>query len=137
MLYSIELGDLVFLFSGLGFLARELALLDPGLLTRELTQVEYSGPADLTDLVQLDVLDERGLEGENPLNSDSTGNLADCEGPCGRSGASFLDDNTPEVLKPLFISLLDPISDGDSVTGLELGEGSNFLVSERLLNNFH
>ena len=64
MLYSIELGDLVFLFSGLGFLASELALFDPGLLTRELTQVEYSGPADLTDLVQLDVLDERGLEGE-------------------------------------------------------------------------
>ena len=59
MLYSVELGDLSFLFGVLNLLASELALLDPGLLTREVTQVEYPGSADLTDLVQLDVLDER------------------------------------------------------------------------------
>ena len=138
MLYSVELGDLGFLFgSGLDLLARELALLDPGLLARELAQVEYPGSADLTDLVQLDVLDERGLEGENPLDSNSTGNLADGESPGGRGSAPFLDDDAPEVLEPLLISFLDPVSDGDGVTSLKLGEGSNFLVSERLLNNFH
>ena len=59
MLYSVELGDLFPLFGGLILLARELALLDPGLLTREIAQVEYPGSANLTDLVQLDVLDER------------------------------------------------------------------------------
>ena len=59
MLYSVELGDLFPLFVGLSLLARELALLDPGLLTREIAQVEYPGSANLTDLVQLDVLDER------------------------------------------------------------------------------
>ena len=62
------------LFGGLllGLGTGVLALLDPGLLTGEITQVEYPGPADLTDLVQFDLLNERGLEGENPLDADST-----------------------------------------------------------------
>ena len=144
MLYSVELGDRlvgqahnVFLGVSLVLDAGELTLLDPSLLAGETAEVEYPGPADLTDLVQLDLLDERGLEGENPFHANASGNLADGERPGSGSCAPFLDDNTPEVLESFLVTFLDPIGNGDSVTGLEFRELSNFLVSERLLNNFH
>ena len=45
----------------------ELLLLDPGLLTGEVPEVEDSCPAYLADLVQLDAVNERRLERENPF----------------------------------------------------------------------
>ena len=55
------------------------ALLDAGLLTREVTEVEDARAADFTVLVDLDAVDERGLIRENPLNTDTVRNLANRE----------------------------------------------------------
>ena len=50
----------------------ELLLLDAGLLTCEVAEVEDAGATDLTVLVDFDRVDERGLIGENPFDAYST-----------------------------------------------------------------
>ena len=59
MLYSIELRSRVFLELFFLFYDAALGLFDAGLLALEVAEVEDAGPADLTDLVDLDAVDER------------------------------------------------------------------------------
>ena len=79
----------------------EFLLLDAGLLTGEVAEVEDACAANLTELVDLDLVDERGLEGENPFDSDTAGNFADREraGVGGRT--AYLDDDASELLQSL------------------------------------
>ena len=112
----------------------ELLLLDSGLLTREVAEVEDAGPADLTDLVQFNAVDRGRLIREDSLDSDTAGNFADGKSPGERILTLDLDDDTSEFLKSLFVTFLDLIGNGDGVTGLELRIFSNFLVLERLLH---
>ena len=120
MLYSIELwsqlvGRLgLLIFSSVDFLA------DAGLLTGEVAEVEDTGAANLAILVNLDAVNERALEGENPLNTNATGNFADGESFGERVHATDLDHDTAELLKSLLITFLDSVGHGDGVTGLEL-----------------
>ena len=112
-----------------------LLFFDAGLLAGEIAEVEDAGPADLSYLVDFDAVDEGGLEGENPLDSDAAGNLADGESPGERGGATDLDAHASELLKSFLITFLDPVSHGDGVTGLELGELCCLSVIESLLCN--
>ena len=142
MLYSVELrsrkgslpgGRTSLLSVGLD----KLLLLDASLLSREVAEVVDAGAADLTDLVDLDAVDERGLDGENPLDSDATGNLADGE-RLGEGVSAFdLDHDATELLEPFLVSFFDLVGHGDGVTCLELGEAGNFVVRKRLLCNLY
>ena len=119
MLYSIELRS--HLEDPQGILLGKLLILDAGLLTGEIAQVEDTRTADFADLVDLDAVDERGLVGEYPLNTDTCRYFAYSKGPGVRILAADLDDDSPEFLEPLLIAFLDPVGDSDSITCLELG----------------
>ena len=54
--------------------------LDAGLLTGQIAEVEDTCATHFTVLVHLDLVDEGGLEGEDSLHTDASGNLADREG---------------------------------------------------------
>ena len=133
MLYSAELRrhfrDKPLFF----FFHNEFLLLNPGLFTGEIAEVEDSCPADFTDLVDLDAFDSRGLVGEDSFYADTVGNLADREGLGEGRTTGDLDNYTSEFLESLFVSFLDFKGDGDGITGLELGVFGYFLVLERLL----
>ena len=137
MLYSIELwsqlvGQLgLLIFSSVDFLA------DAGLLTGEVAEVEDTGAANLAILVNLDAVNERALEGKNPLNTNATGHFADGESFGERVHTTDLDHDTAELLKSLLITFLNSVGHGDGVTGLELRVGSNFLILESLLCNLN
>ena len=118
-----------------GLLADELLLLDPGLLAGEVPEVEDAGPADLTDLVDLDRLDGGELVREDSLDSDTAGNLADGESPGERGGTANLDNHTSELLKSFLVTFLDPVGHGDGVAGLEIRIGSGLVLRECLLYN--
>ena len=136
MLYSIELwSQLVGLFGLLIFCNVDF-LADAGLLTGEVTEVEDAGAANLAELVNLDAVDEGRLEREDSFYTHATGNFAHREGSGERIHAFHLNNYSAELLESLFITFLDSVGNGDSVTGLELRVGSNFLVLERLLCNF-
>ena len=144
MLYSIELrsqyvtgtGPGVVLFGG-DFLDGTLGFADAGLLAGEVAEVEDTRPADLTDLVDLDLLDERALVRENPLDTDAVGNLTDGECPGIRSGTANLDDYSAEILKSVLITFFDPVGNGDGVTGLELRIGGRLVLREGILHQFN
>ena len=112
-------------------------LLDAGLLTGKITEVEDACAANLTDLVYLDAVNERGLVGENPFNTYAAGYLADSECPCEGIHTLYLDNYSTEFLESLLITFLDSVGHGDCVTGLELRIGGNFLILESLLCNFN
>ena len=126
----------VFLFL-LGSRLDELLFLDASLLTREVAQVEDAGAANLTDLVDFYFVDEGGLEGEDPFNSDTAGNFADSESPGEGSCTADLDDNASELLKSVLITFFDPVGHRHGVTGLERRNLSCFLVCKRLLDQFN
>ena len=136
MLYSIELwsqlvGQLGLLILYVDFLA------DAGLLTGEVAEVEDAGAANLTVLVYLDAVNERGLVREDSLNTHATGDLANREGLGERVHTTDLNHDTAELLKSLFITFLNSVGNGDGVTGLELRIGSYFLILESLLCNLN
>ncbi len=123
---------LVKLFSK--FFCHELLLLDAGLLTGEVAEVEDACPADFTDLIELDAVDSRRLIREDSFDTHATGNFADGEGPGESILSADLDDDASEFLQTLFVAFLDLVGHGDGITGLELRIFGNFPVLERLLN---
>ena len=114
------------------FFRCELLLLDAGLLTGQVAEIEDAGAADLTDFIHLDALDERRLVRENPLDANAAGDLTDGESTSMRGSATDLDDGTSELLEPVLVAFTNLIGHGDSVTGLESGEIRHVRVSERL-----
>ncbi len=138
MLYSIELWSrLEGRWAAALFFCSVNLLADTCLLTGEVAEVEDTGAANLAELVDLDAVDERGLIGENPFYAHATGNLTHRESLGEGIHTTDLDHNATEFLKPFFISLFNPVGNGDGVTGLELREGSNFTALESLLCNFN
>ena len=119
------------------FLCHVNLLADTGFLTGEITEVEDAAAADLAELVNLDTVNERRLEGENSFNADTTGNLADREGLGERIGTFHLNNYSAELLESFLITFLDSVGNGDGVTGLEFRIGSNFLILESLLCYFN
>ena len=131
MLYSIELGSRnIFLFLGGFGLLGVVALLDAGLLAGEIAEVEDACATNFTELVDSNAVDEGRLIREDPLDSDSAGNLTDGEGPGVRSSSADLDDHAAEVLLAELVAFLDLVGNGDGVTGLELREVGYILVRE-------
>ena len=126
MLYSVELGSQVgerLLCCGSGD-GGSLLLLDPGFLAGQASQVEDTCATHLTDLVEFNRVDERGVVRENTLDSDSVRHFAYRKG-LGNSGAAFLEHDAAEFLDTFLAFalcgiLLDAIGDGDGVTGLEI-----------------
>ena len=143
MLYSVELRSLGEASPGredfylLGVGLDEFLLLDASLRSGEVAEVVDAGAADLTDLVDLDAVDEGGLDGENPLDSDATGNLADGERLGEGIGALDLDHDASELLEPFLVSFFNLVGHGDGVTCLELGEAGYFVVRKCLLCNLY
>ena len=124
MLYSIELRSQIVglatdvcLFGGVHLALR---LLDAGLLTSETTEVEDACTTDLTDLVDFNLFNERGLIGENPFDADAVRNFADSKSLGVGGGTTNLDNYAAEVLKSVLVAFLDLVGHGDGVTCLEL-----------------
>ena len=144
MLYSVELGSQYgvpwLLGSGSGGDGSSLLLLDPGFLAGQASQVEDTRAADLTNLVEFDRVDERGVVRENTLDSDSVRHLADGE-RLGDTGTAFLNHDSAEFLDTLLAVtfsgvFLDLVSHGDGVTSFEVRILFLFLC-QRVAGNFH
>ena len=141
MLYSIELrsqyepgrSPVSDLFGG-SFLHNTLGLSDASLLTRKLAEIEDACPADLTYLVDLDLVDERAFVRENPFDTDAVGDLADSKCPGIRGSSTNLDNYSAEVLKSVLVTFFNPVSHGDSVAGLECRIGGCFVLREGILH---
>ena len=102
--------------------ARLVSLLfDTGFLTGEVAQIEDTGTAHSTTLVDVDLLDERAGEGEYALHSDAVRDLADSKG-LSSSASTALKNNALEVLDSLFVAFLNLVMDSDGIASLELGE---------------
>ena len=139
MLYSIELWSHKQPALGRSMLLgrvlhHALRFLDAGLLTSEVAEVEDAGATDLTDFVEFNLVNRRGLVGEDSLDTDAVGNLADGGGLRVRGSATNLDHHATEALESLLVAFLDPVGHRDGVTGLELRVGSSFVLGERLLH---
>jgi hypothetical protein len=89
--------------------------------------------AHFTILVNLDTVNERGLEREDSLDTDTAGNLANGKGLGERIRTLHLDDDTAELLVALLVSFFDPVGHGDRVTSLELREFSGLATGKSLL----
>ena len=123
-------------FAGLFGVLRfhKLLFLNPGLLTGQVAEVEDASPADFTNFVHLDRIDERGLDGEDSFHSDTAGHFADRESPGVGGSAGELNHGASELLESLLVTFLDSVSHGDGVTGLESRVFCSLLVLEGLVN---
>lgn len=97
------------------------SLSDAGFFTCKVAEIEDSGSAYGTALVDIDLLDERGSEGENSFHTDAVGNLTNSKG-FSRTTSGTLKNDTLEILDTLFVAFLDFIMDSDGISGLEFGE---------------
>lgn len=95
------------------------ALFDTGFLAGEIAQVVKFGTTNLTVLVHGDGVDKGRFEGEDTLNADVVGHLAD--------GETLLDAFTRNayhyaavLLNTLLVAFLDAVSHCDGVAGEEL-----------------
>src|SRR3954447_3510070 len=97
------------------------AFLDLGGLPAQVAQVVQLGPADVTAGDDLDLLEDRRVEREGPLDTHAEGDLADGERTAD-AGAVDTDHDTLEDLDagPRALDDLDVHLDG--VTGAELGK---------------
>ena len=143
MLYSIELrsrfagtGPAVVLFGG-GFLYTPLRFLDAGLLAGEVAEIEDTCSADLTYLVDFNLVDKGTLVRENPFDTDAVGYLADGKSPGVRGSTANLDDYSAEILKSVLVTFFDPVGNGYGITGLELRIGGCFVLREGILHQFN
>ena len=110
-----------FLFPTAGlFLLRagHALLLDAGLLAGQVAQVVDACAAYDTDLVDLDLVDVRRVEGEDTLHAHAARNLTDRE-HLGLARTLDLDNYAAETLHALLATLDDFVGYGDRVTGLE------------------
>ena len=99
-------------------LGRLALLLDLGGLAAQVAQVVELGATDVTAGDDLDLVDDRGVEREGPLDADTEGDLADREG-LGHTGAVATDDDTLEDLDTGARAFHDLDVDLDRVTGAE------------------
>ena len=143
MLYSIELRSRwsglkpgIVLFGG-GLLYRPLRFLDTGFLAGEVAEIEDAGPADLTNLVHLDLVDERAFVRENPLDTDAVGDLTDGKSPGIRGSSTNLDNYAAEILKSVLVTFFNPVGHGNGIAGLELRIGGCFILREGFLHQFN
>ena len=97
------------------------ALFDTGFLASEVAEVENAGATHDTALVDLDVCNHRGGEGEDSLHTNAAGDLSHREG-LGGAGAVDLQDHALELLDTLLGAFHDSIGNGDGVTGFEFRE---------------
>ena len=97
------------------------ALFDTGFLAGEVAEVENAGATHNTALVDLDVSNHRGGEGEDSLHANAAGDLSHGES-LGGAGAVDLQDHALELLDTLLGAFHDSIGNGDGVTGFEFGE---------------
>ena len=115
------------------FFDADFLLLDTGLLTGEVAQIEDAGAAHSTVLVDVDLLDERTGEGEDTLHSDAVSDLADSKG-LGSSASTALQHNALEVLDSLFVTFFDLVMYSDGIASLELVE---LLALDKVLHILH
>src|SRR5690625_1294438 len=94
---------------------------DPGCPSTTLAEIVELRPPDYTTTYDLDRLDDRGVEREDPLYPSPTGELADGEGlthPAILPG----DADALEDLDPLLVALAYPHIDPECITRREIGE---------------
>ena len=96
-----------------------LEFLDLGFLATQAAQIIDARFADVTSLVELDVLDHGGGDGETSFHANVIGNLADGEST-NLALAAALQDDALELLQTLFLSFYNLVGHRDGVTCLEL-----------------
>src|SRR3990172_2672438 len=109
---------------------------DPGLLPGDLPEEEELRPADVALLLDLDLLDPRGVQREGPLDPHAVGFLPDLEG--GGDRVAVESDHDPlEVLDPLLLPFPDPEVHAHRVPRLELREIAAQLRTLQFLEEMH
>lgn len=100
--------------------------LDFGSLTLLTAEVKQACPADSPFPDHFDLIDGRGENGENPLNTDAVGDLPD--GECFAIGARIaaLDDYTLELLDTLLVPFFNFNVDIDGITRTEVRHPGSF-----------
>jgi hypothetical protein len=86
-----------------------------------MTQIIQPAPTYLALRDQFDLVDQRRVCRENPLNTDTVRHLAHGKSSIGRAFA-FTYDHTLEDLDTLFVAFLDPDVHGHGVSRLEIRE---------------
>lgn len=94
---------------------------DPCALSTTLALVEQFGAANITRFIDYNGINIRGGVGENPFNTHTIRDLANCEGS-GEACALALDHIPFKRLDPFFITLNDLVIDSNIVSWLESGE---------------
>src|SRR3954453_14191874 len=102
-------------------------LLDLGGLAAQFAEVVQLGPADVTAGDDLDLLDDRGVHREGPLDADAEADLAHGEGLAG-AAALAADHDALEDLDARAGALDDADVHLDGVAGTELGD----VVAQRI-----
>src|SRR3990172_7495762 len=109
---------------------------DPGLLPGDLPEEEELRPADVALLLDLDLLDPRGVQREGPLDPHAVGFLPDLEG--GGDRVAVESDHDPlEVLDPLLLPFPDPEVHAHRVPRLELRAIAAQLRTLQFLEELH
>jgi hypothetical protein len=110
----------------------DTTLLDTGLLTYTVTQVEQATATNLTMLDDRDAVNRRRRQWEDTLNTNTVGNFANREG-LGQTFSFDLDYVTTELLDPGLLALGNSVVYHDGVSGAEgrqFGLVANLLVNE-------
>jgi len=83
------------------------------------SQVVKLGPANPARTHKVNVIDYRGVDGENALDSLAEADLANCDG-LAQSGVVASDYSAFERLQPLFVTFPDTNMDSDRIARPEL-----------------
>ena len=131
---SVPFGTLPFRPSRI---AKELGLVatlfDTGFLTGKVAQVEDTGTAHSTTLVDIYLLNKRTGKREDTFHAHAVRNLADSKGlSC--SASTALQHNALEVLDSLFVTLFDLVVNRDGIASLKLGK---LLALDKGLDKLH
>lgn len=103
------------------FLFLDETLFDAGFLSCKVAQIIEFRTTHLAEFVDSDRLDERRLDGENPLHAYTVGDLAYCEALLVLVAVDA-DHYAAILLDTLLVTLFDTVSDRHGVAGSELIE---------------
>jgi hypothetical protein len=97
----------------------ESFLFDPGFFTSPATQVEQAGTTNTTSPVDINLVDERRVERENPFHAYVSGNFPNRKG-FGQSRTFDLNYRTTIILNSFLVTLTDFVMHRDGIAGTEL-----------------
>lgn len=110
--------------------------LDPRSLALQVAQVVKLGAANPADHHHLDLVEDRSVQGENPLNTHAIGDFAYGKGRTD-TVVTTLDADALKDLDTLFVTLGDLDVDTQCIPRLELGDVFPHIFHADVIDNVH